>query len=295
MKRIDIKVSFKCNNRCKFCVQGEKRNFCPDKDITEIKSILRQSADSYEEVVLTGGDPAIRPDIIEIIRYARHLGYKIQIQTNGRMFAYKDFCREIIQAGANVFAISIHGHNIKLHDYLTGAKGSFEQSTLGIKNLLSFGKLVVTNTVINKLNYRFLPEIANFLVDLKIPQYQFAFPHILGQAYSNLDLIVPRKREVIPYVRKALEIGIKNKCTPKVEAIPYCFLEGYEQCVSESYIPETKVFDTQLTENFNLWRKKEGKLKGPNCRDCKYFKYCEGPWREYPELFGWQEFHPVKE
>lgn len=294
MKRIDIKVSFNCNNHCKFCVQGDKRKWCKDKTADEVKVILKNSKSDREEVIFTGGEPTIRPDIIELVNYAKNLGYKIQIQTNGRMFCYKDFCRRIINAGADTFAFSIHGHNAKLHDYLTSAKGSFEQSASGVRNLLSFGKLVVTNTVINKINFPFLPEIAKFLINLGIPQYQFAFPHILGRAFSNRDWIVPQKKEVIPYLKKGLKIGIKAKRYVRVEAIPYCFLKGYEEYVSDRHIPETKVYDVELTESFNRWRKEEGKIKGPKCKECKYFSSCEGPWREYPQIFGWDEFVPVK-
>lgn len=294
MKRLDIKISFQCNNNCKFCVQGEKRRFAPDKDIDEIKKIIKENRKGYEEVVFTGGDPLIRKDIMELVSYAKGLFYTVQIQTNGRMLAYKDFCKKIIKAGADEFAISIHGHNSKLHDYLTSVDGSFRQSTHGIKNILSFGKMVVTNTVINKLNYRFLPQIAKFLVDIGIPQYQFAFPHILGNAYINREWIIPRKKEVSLYVKKGIKIGVKYRRIVTVEAIPYCLLKGYESHVSDRYIPDTKVFDIGLTESFNFWRKNEGKAKGPNCDQCKYFSCCEGPWREYPEIFGWHEFIPVR-
>lgn len=276
-------------------MQGDKRKFCPDKSTEEIKRILRAVKDKYEEVVFTGGEPTLRPDITELVSFARNLGYTIQIQTNGRMFTYRDFCIKMISAGADVFAVSIHGHNAKLHDYLTSSEGSFEQSISGIKNLLSFGKLVVTNTVINKLNYRFLPDIANFLIKLGIPQYQFAFPHILGTAFNNRDWIIPRKKEVIPYVKKGLKIGIKQRRTPKTEAIPYCFLDGYEDCAAEKHMIDTKCFDGQLIiEDFDRWRKEEGKLKGPRCKECNYFQWCEGPWREYPFFYGWSEFIPVK-
>jgi len=292
--RIDVKVTFQCNNRCKFCVREYNERFRFDKSTKAIKMILRDSKAHYEEVIFTGGEPTIRLDIIELVSYAKKLGYKIQIQTNGRMFFYKNFCEEIISAGADTFAISIHGCNAKLHDYLTGIKGGFEQTTLGIKNLLSFGQTVLTNTVITETNYRFLPEISKFLINLGITQYQFAFPHISGRAFINKNRIIPRKNKIIPYLRKGIKIGIENKRVVRVEAIPYCFLKGYEECVSDRDIPDTKVFDANLVNSLNSWRKSEGKLKGPKCKECKYFQCCEGPWREYPELFGWKEFIPVR-
>lgn len=148
IQRIDIKVGFKCNNRCKFCVQGSKRSRYPDKATSEIKAILRDSKGRNTEIVFTGGECTIRPDILELVSYSKGLGHNVHVQTNGRMFAYKDFCRKIKDAGAQAFTIAIHGHNPRLHDYLTGAKGAFEQVSGGIRNLLALGCFVSTNTVI---------------------------------------------------------------------------------------------------------------------------------------------------
>lgn len=293
MKTIDIKVNYNCNNHCKFCVQGEKRKFFDDKTTDEIQLFLRESKPIYRTVIFTGGEPTIRKDIIDLVGYAKDLGYDVQIQSNGRMFYYKDFCREIINAGANGFGISLHGHTARLHDYLTEAKGSFLQTTKGIENILSLGKMVATNTVINKFNYRFLPEIAKYLVNLGIPNYQFAFPHILGSAKVNFRSIVPMKKTIISYVKRGLNVGLKKGRVARVEAVPYCLLKDYEHCITEQFIPETKVFDVEVIKNFKKWKKDVGKKKCSTCQVCKYYECCEGPWREYTELFGWKEFRPV--
>lgn len=292
-KRIDLKVGFRCNNHCKFCVQGDKRDFCPDKTSSEIKAILRNSKGNNIEIVFTGGECTIRPDIIELVTYSKSLGYKIHIQTNGRMFAYKDFCKSMVAAGAVRFTVAIHGHNAELHDYLTGAKGSFTQTLLGIKNLLSLGCLVFTNTVITKQNYRFLPGISNFLIDLGIFEYKLSFPHILGSALKNRKSVIPRKEVIAPYVKKSIEVGLKRKRRPLTEAIPYCFLGPHIDCAMENFEYKIKVFDTHMTEDFNRWRKEEGTLKGDKCKGCRYFQCCEGPWREYPQFYGWKEFKPI--
>lgn len=295
MKRIDIKVAFECNNNCKFCVRREKDILRPDKNTYEIKSILRESRYKYGEVVFTGGEPTIRSDIINLVSYACNLGYKIHIQSNGRMFFYKDFSREMVYAGAGIFSISLHGHNAEVHDYLTGIQGSFLQTRQGLENLLSLGAVVLVNTVITKNNFRFLPHIAKLLVNLGIRQYQLAFPHIQGMALANKSSVVPSKKEVMPYVGRAIEIGLKAKCLPFTEAIPYCILGKYSDYAAENNIINTKVFDTlRVVEDFNRWRKAEGKSKCLKCRECRYFKSCEGPWREYPYFYGWNEFKPVK-
>ena len=58
--------------------------------------------------------------------------------------------------------------------------------------------------------------------------------------------------------------------------------------MAERIIPETTVYDAEITiESYTTTRREEGKAKGPRCKDCARFKDCEGPWKEYPELYGW--------
>lgn len=296
MKRADLKVGFSCNNHCLFCVQGKKRERFGDKTTVQIKKEMRRAVKDCQEVVLTGGEPTIRPDILELVGYAKSIGFKvIQIQTNGRLFAYRSFCEQMIGAGATEFSPALHGHTAGLHDYLTGSPGSFSQTTKGIRNLKSLGQKIITNTVITKSNYRHLPQIADLLVSLAVDQFQFAFVHALGSAGENFDSIVPRMELVEPFVKKGLDIGIKAGKTVMAEAIPYCLMRGYEKYAAERIIPDSKIYDyNKIIDDFTWARRYEGKSKGPLCDQCKKNKICEGPWKEYPKKFGWKEFTPFK-
>ena len=73
-------------------------------------------------------------------------------------------------------------------------------------------------------------------------------------------------------------------------------MKGYESNVAERIIPPGPVVDADRTiKDYGVYRRTEGKKKGPGCLDCKYSDICEGPWREYPELYGWEEFLPVRD
>lgn len=297
MDRVDIKVGFYCNNRCAFCVQGRKRETLPAKSRREVEASLREAlAAGKREAVFTGGEPTLHPDFLALVAFARKIGFKeIQIQSNGRLFAYPDFCLKMIQAGATQFGPSLHGATAKEHDFLTRAEGSFAQTVQGIKNLKKLNQYVLTNSVITANNYRHLPALARLLAGLGVDQFQFAFVHILGTAKENRDWLVPKKSEIMPYVKKALAIGLKAGRRVTTEAIPYCFLKGFENCVAEEIMPKTRIYDANFTvEDYGDYRRQSGKEKGPACPACKYFQQCEGPWKEYPEIFGWAEFRPVK-
>lgn len=296
MKRVDIKTGFICNNNCLFCVQADNK-LTGNRSFEEIKKDLEESKTRCGGVVFTGGEVTIRKDFIDLVKLAKKLGYKIiQIQTNGRMFSNLEFCKKTIEAGATEFSPALHGYCAEQHDFLTQAPGSFNQIVKAIKNLRSLGVHILTNTVIVKPNYGDLPKIAELLVKLDVDQFQFAFVHAMGNAKKNYENIVPIMSLAAPYVHKGLQIGIDAGKKVMAEAMPYCMMQGYEEYIAERIIPETEVRgkEFQNTNDFTKLRITKGKIKFPQCKQCRYNLVCEGPWKDYPEKMGNKEFVPIK-
>ncbi len=267
-----------------------------NRSFEELKSDLDDSKKRCDEVVLTGGEVTIRKDFFEIVKYARDIGYKnIQIQTNGRMFADIEFCKKSIEAGATEFSPALHGYCAEQHDYLTQSKGAFNQVVKGIMNLKKLNQSVITNTVIVKSNYRNAADIANLLVKLGVDQYQLAFVHPMGKAYENFESVVPIMTIAAPYIHRGLDVGIKAGVSCMAEAMPYCFMQGYESYVSERVLPKAEIRGKkyQNIDDFEAVRRNHAKKKFEQCKKCKYDKVCEGPWREYPEKFGSEEFKEI--
>ncbi|NDK08463.1 radical SAM protein [Candidatus Gracilibacteria bacterium] len=297
MKRADVKVGFACNNMCDFCVQGDKRTKYPPRSIDEIKKILD---DEYKNgsrgLVFTGGEPTVHKNLTEAIRYAKKLGYEqIQIQSNGRNFEKLDYVKELIEAGVTEFGPSIHGFKPETHDKLVKAPGAWQQVVKGLINLKNLKQYVLINSVVTKQNYKEIPELAALLVKLGVAQFQFAFVHILGSADKNKATVVPKKSDAIPYIKKGLDIGKNAGVVCMTEAIPFCLMQGYEWAIAEyNFMPETTVVDAEYrTESYADYRWNEGKAKREECKSCSKFKICEGPWKEYPLIYGWDEFQPI--
>ncbi|OGR77153.1 MAG: hypothetical protein A2X32_07685 [Elusimicrobia bacterium GWC2_64_44] len=297
MKRIDIKIGFNCNNLCDFCAQGGKRSRIGLKSLAEIKRTLeRARREGVTGAVFTGGEPTLHPDLVKAVRAARALGYEsVQVQTNGRRFAYLDYCAELKAAGVTEMGPSLHGSTAEIHEALTRAPGSFREVVQGMVNCKKLGMYVLTNSVITSVNYKDLPALARLLVHLKVNQFQFAYVHLVGSAWENRKTLAPKKTAVLPYLRRALDAGLAAGTACYTEAIPFCLMKGYEACVAERVIPEGPVADADFyIESYGDYRRNEGKAKRTECRACRWFAACEGPWREYPELYGWDEFKPVK-
>ena len=294
LPRADIKVGFACNNRCVFCAQGDKRSEATAIPFEELIARLESVKDQTRGLVLTGGEPTLHKDILRIIASAAAMGYRpIQIQTNGRMMSYPKAIEALVRAGATEFSPSVHGSTAEIHDALTRAPRSFEQTTAGMRNVAKLGLPVVTNTVITKSNVTDLPNIVALLGSLGVRDAQLAFVHPVGTAETLFDEVVPRLADVVEPLRAAhalaQKLGIRLVC----EGIPYCFLRGMESLAVEDQIPHTTVIDLDGAQaDYSEWRVVEGKSHGEPCTQCARRATCEGPWREYPAAFGWAEFIP---
>ena len=108
--RLDLKVGFNCNNRCLFCVQGDKRDHVDDRTPEDIRSILEEHASTMSGVVFTGGEPTLRDDLVEHVRWAKELGFqRIQVQTNGRRVSYLPYMRALVEAGMSEISPALRG------------------------------------------------------------------------------------------------------------------------------------------------------------------------------------------
>ena len=293
--RADLKVGFACNNKCVFCAQGTKRSECGSIPLAELVRRLEQVKGRTRGVVMTGGEPTVYKAIVALVRAARAMGFtQVQIQTNGRMLSYPSVLKALVEAGATEFSPSLHGSTPEIHDGLTRAKGSWRESLGGIRNLYLMGATVITNSVVTKSNTHDLPRLVALLARVGVRQAQLAYVHPVGTAAEMFDEVVPRLPDVVEPMRQAREVASRFGMRLVAEGMPYCFMRGMEEMVVEDEIPDTTVVDLNgQVENYSKWRVVEGKSHGPPCESCTMRQRCEGPWREYPDTYGWEEFVPV--
>ncbi|MBU1177439.1 radical SAM protein [Patescibacteria group bacterium] len=301
IKKTVIIIGYACNNRCRFCIDESKREL-HNKTTEEIKQEMieaKKRGTTYIEFI--GGETTIRQDIVELIKFAKELGFEtINMATNGRMFSYLEYVKKVINAGLTDIIFSIHGHNAKIHDYLTQSKGSFDQLLEGLNNFKKLGfKKIGSNTTIVKDNYKYLPQIGKFIFDQGIRNSEFIFVDpSYGAAYDNFNEIVPKISEISPYVKKCLDIGRKNKIPHwHIRYVPLCYFQNYLNQISE--LQEVATFKTEHLapdfENFDVEnsRKAIGREKTERCKGCKLFDLCEGIWKEYLRHYGDKELKPV--
>ncbi|MGM5481903.1 MAG: radical SAM protein [Nanobdellota archaeon] len=298
MKKVAIVVGYTCNNNCLFCYDKEKRDI-PCLTTNQIFKILEYAKkEGCEYLDFLGGEFTIRKDALELVKYAKKLGFRIiSLTTNGRALAYRKYLGKLIDAGINSIVFSIHGHNETLHDKQTQVPGSFQQLIKGISNAKSYGLEIKTNTTITKYNYEYLPKIAEFLISLGCTNAEFPYFDPKNKNTQDIKRIMPKISDSAPYIKNCLKIG-KEKSIKHwhIRYFPLCYLEGFHENLSEATSPfeQEMHFGPEFSNtDVDNSRKKIGRIKNEECEGCKYNRICEGIFPQYKEVFGISELWRV--
>jgi len=297
MKKADIKVSFSCNNNCKFCIVADKGRHKKKTTHEIMKDIDSAKTSGINEIIFTGGEPTIRKDIFQIIEYASKTGFnKVGIYTNARMLSYPEFTSRLVKCGLNWCLVSLHGHNENIHDSLTQVNGSFRQTTKGIKNIVESGIEVINNITITKTNYTSLSDIINLLKALGVKYTNMTFVDIMGNAFEFREDIVISYCELKPYLIDAIETAKGIECfKTTTENVPLCILGKFWRYARENNFARDKwVFNEPQSDSIDFNKSRtESKFKKKSCLSCCLNDKCEGIRNIYAKIYGDEEFNPI--
>lgn len=291
LEKIEIIVGFRCNQNCKFCSIKFKNYLKPYQQIVE--EIDKAAKQNPYEINFTGGEPTLRKDLPELIRYASEKVKLVRITTNGEMLSYKRYVKKLVESGLGGAIFSIHSSDPKIHDFLTSVNGSWKLCVKGIENLSQYPNQVIgMNTVITKVNYKDLPRLERFLVDnFTFQTHCMIYPTIEGNLIQNLYLL-PSYEEVSPYAIKALEVAKSHGVVAWVFNVPACYLPGHERSSSIMEYKTKIYWESEITDLDK--KKREGNEKLDACKSCRIRDVCQGIPRIYIKMFGPPKVNPIK-
>jgi radical SAM protein with 4Fe4S-binding SPASM domain len=167
--RMDLAVTYRCNNDCAHCYNARERDF-PELTTEQWFKILDQLWElGVPHIIFTGGEATLRNDLPELIAHAETNGQITGLNTNGRRLADEKYSRQLIDAGLDHVQITVESCDEQIHDQMMCAKGAFKQTIHGLKNALASPLYVMTNTTMLKTNVHKIPDTLDFLADLGVP------------------------------------------------------------------------------------------------------------------------------
>ena len=132
-----------CNLRCRHCWIApkfqDKGSSYPVLSLDLFKSIVDQAKPlGLSGVKLTGGEPLMHPEIIEILEHIREEDFNLSIETNG-VLCTPEIARQIGACKKPFVSVSIDGADAETHEWVRGVSGCFEAALAGIRNLVKAG------------------------------------------------------------------------------------------------------------------------------------------------------------
>jgi len=167
--RMDLAVTYRCNNDCAHCYNARERNF-PELKTDDWKRILDQLwALGVPHIVFTGGEATLRDDLPELIRHAESNGQITGLNTNARRLSDARYVQQLVDAGLDHVQITVESCDEQIHDEMMRLKGAFKQTIAGLKNALATKLYVMTNTTMLRTNVHKIPETLDFLAEIGVP------------------------------------------------------------------------------------------------------------------------------
>jgi len=195
-------VTRACNLKCVHCyARAVDRTYEKELNHEQGLSLIDDMAAFGAPVVLfSGGEPLMRPDLVELANYAVSKGMRAVISTNGTLIS-KDKAKELKEVGLSYVGVSLDGME-EVNDRFRGKKGAFKDALAGIINCQEVGLKVGLRFTINRMNTAEVPLIFDLLEEYQIPRA--CFYHLVyagrGSDLVDEDLNHEQTREVVDLI-----------------------------------------------------------------------------------------------
>lgn len=288
---LDICVWDKCNNRCRMCTNPIERwpswDGSYDYSIDAITKRIDNKKEEFlkmDSIYLSGGEPTMNPSFLDLLKYLKNNfpDQRVKLLTNGRRFSYDDFAKKTLAINNNFeIDLSIYGPTEEVHDKITQTKNSFNQTTLGLENLLNYkkkGQIVGVRTVITGLSYKYIEQMLE-LIAVRFPTVDrvvIIFWEPEAQAIINQSEVEVKYDAVKTYLEKLSVNFLEQFRDVRFYHFPLCRLPMKLWPYMWRTLPKEEIEFVK------------------ECDDCNYKKYCLGIHKGYLENVEDNGFKAIK-
>ncbi len=177
----------RCNLTCKHCYSiSADIDFKGELDTQEVYTVMDDlKAFGVPVLILSGGEPLLRPDIFAISQRARDMGFYVGLSTNGTLIDEGNI-EEIAAVGYDYVGISIDG-NKKTHDLFRRKEGAFDASMAGIRLCRDRDIKVGLRFTMTEDNATELPDMLQLMGDEGVNKFYLSHLNYAGRGNRNRD------------------------------------------------------------------------------------------------------------
>jgi AdoMet-dependent heme synthase len=189
LQTIYLFLTRKCNLACQHCyIEGVGPARDKDFDLPAIQKMIERALPyGLKKVKVSGGEPFVRQDALDILRYLDSLNLQVVLETNGTLFE-NDTVQQLQKLKDFTIFISLDHADVKQHDEFRGVAGAYNKTVKVLKELGQTDISSTVTTTANRNNYADVVEIADMVLAWGIKQHRTLLNiHPLGNARGHLD------------------------------------------------------------------------------------------------------------
>jgi MoaA/NifB/PqqE/SkfB family radical SAM enzyme len=233
---ISLNVTRRCNLACSHCylptvTRNERSPASSSNELTtrEACLLIDQIALVNPEVmlILSGGEPLLREDLLDLSRYATGKGMMVVAGSNGLLIDAAA-AKKLRQSGVSGISISLDSAGPEIHDAVRSRTGAWESAVAAITHCRDAGLAVQINAVVITKNYDELPALISFSRSLGSKVFSPFFLVCTGRG-EELTEISPGQYEEALRLYKSAVIFSKFRSIPSLTAAGNA--SGHEQGV----------------------------------------------------------------
>ena len=209
-----------CNLACRHCRAAATSCTPPGELTTQEALTLLDHIASFAQptIILTGGEPLLRPDLFDIARHASLRGLRTVAATNGSLLDHSA-ARRLAGAGVRRISVSLDGSDASAHDALRAVPGAFDAALRGIAAARDAALPFQINTTITSDNAAQLPAIHDLAIRLGAAAHHvfLLVPTGRAAALRGIELDAARYEAVLQWLADRFTtspIEIRATCAP---------------------------------------------------------------------------------
>ena len=212
-------ITRECNMKCSHCyINATEKKLDNELNTQEAKKLMDQIFQvSRPLLILSGGEPLLRPDIFELISYGSKKGLKIGLGSNGSLID-DDVARKLKDAGVATVSISLDSHIPAQHDEFRGVAGAWEKAVQACKALRKNNVLVQVNTTLTQQNYNQIDDIMSLAESIGVENFHLFFLVPTGRGTKLTDISPEKYEEMITktFAKAANhKLNVRPSCAPQ--------------------------------------------------------------------------------
>ena len=209
----------KCNLKCPHCyINATTQELKNELTTEEAKNLIDQICEvSRPLLILSGGEPLLRPDVYELVRYGASKGLKMGLGSNGSLID-ATAAKRLKEAGIETVSISLDSHIPEQHDEFRGVPGSWEKAVGAIKALQANGVLVQVNTTLTQQNYDQIDDIMSLAENIGVENFHLFFLVPTGRGVKMTDISPAKYESMIKttFAKVAKhKLNVRPSCAPQ--------------------------------------------------------------------------------